>query len=1017
MELSILNRCGSAPGLPTYSPLSASVYNSSKKRTLQGSASGVSPFASLQSSRLTPLPADTRTKIDPLLKEKMCQDARTISYLKHRIVLLERDISASTKYRHTTAKQLTQLSLENQHLQIEKNQQQTRINELNKTVLRQQHEYDKLAARYSVVYGSLQKLFDQQNASDNSAQQSTLKTLARENQDFLRKQRVLEARHTEDKTLTSNQEKKIKRLKAEIEALRHMHEAKTQEGDFDDSTSDTDNVPRVTKLKKRTEVDGGRPNSPAAPVPITSSTLASTLGTTSHLVTAEAYQYIDPNILKVLEKVDSQFSITNAINLSVVLKKWLNSCVHIVCSTHFPTVLQTLLTRICELLHCEHAAVFTVDHATRKLIATCSEHGPEHWEFPLDKGIAGYAARHNLLCNVHCANDDPRFYSPTDSITSTTSREVLVLPIVHELQLYMESHISSNGDNSSCAKMNNLGVFAVLQAWNTTHQKPFSANDQIVGSLLAIQTGIILRQTAVTKTLQKINHKTHQILQISKFPGGSSIPSVVQLVAVAQKELAEILGIKQLRIFVLDATVHKLWHVGEHLSQDPSDNSSPTIIRRYVSAQASLCALLLRSDATSIVLPQPSAEANFNDTVDIPGGARGLYLAPILPPWGNGALPFGIVQVPRVAKARLSASPFAVTVSEGAGTNIAIGSVGDIAVNNEREAAQQTEDRLMLELLGLFCRVFAGLLHHVAAQQLYDTCPSEILQAQLATLTNHLEEKQKEIEDEENITHTANIGHAYEEDLLASSCQTRRHASVVVVPGSTSDSRNGRRVASADPKQRAASEFHRSTSSPIACPDPPRVVSDDDISYDEVSGTTQDEEMSSECFNDPVANDTFVATPANSGSSGNGDEDLVAKINIVGSNQLEQLALDLEQHSAEAAEQPTWSAVYDSMETNATENVLPPDDWITDDDNVTAEQLEHNVVGCTWEETSAYVWPAGENVAATWEYGAVDEGALATEDEDGPSGREGRHTSTDSSYNIDLHWSSRTTSAETNQPL
>eukprot|EP00644_Phytophthora_capsici_P007144 jgi/Phyca11/566696/estExt2_Genewise1.C_PHYCAscaffold_220219 len=596
----------------------------------------------------------------------MQQDAETISSLKQRLVVLEREISASTKYRHSTENQIAKLSLENQRLQVEKTQQQARIDELDKTVLRQRHEYDKLAARYAAVYANLQKLVDQQhNPSDTSAQQSALQALARENQDFLRKLRVLEVRHSEDRTLTSNQEKKIKRLKAEIEALHHMHEAKTREEDLDEVSSDTDHVSRLSKPKKSDSNHGGRPNSASSTVSITSSTprrvgssarmqLArevSAPGAASHLVTAEAYQYIDPNILKVLEKVDSQFSITNAINLSVVLKKWLNSCVHVVCSTHLPTVLQTLLKRVCELLHCDHAALFTVDHAARKLVATCSERGVERWELPLDKGISGYAARHNTLCNVHCANDDPRFYSSTDSVIGTTSREVLAFPIVHELQLYLEAHIGGKD-----SKTNNLGVFAVLRAWNTTHQKPFSTNDQILGSLLAIQAGIILRQTAVTKTLQKINHKMHQVLQMPSEI--SSNPPVVQLVAVAEKELAECLGVKQLRIFILDAAARKLWHVGEHLSTD----DSPTVVRCYVSSQASLCSLLLRPDAESIVLPQPTADAAFNDTVDIPGGARGLYLVPILSPWGNGSLPFGMIQASRVAKARLSASPFALTI-------------------------------------------------------------------------------------------------------------------------------------------------------------------------------------------------------------------------------------------------------------------------------------------------------------------------------------------------------------------
>lgn len=91
--------------------------------------------------------------------------------------------------------------------------------------------------------------------------------------------------------------------------------------------------PQATKI--------GSPIRAAAQATVSASGLShASGGSGSHLIGAEDYQYIDPNILKVLEKVDSQFSITNAINLSVVLKKWLNCCLHVTCSTHIPTVLQ-----------------------------------------------------------------------------------------------------------------------------------------------------------------------------------------------------------------------------------------------------------------------------------------------------------------------------------------------------------------------------------------------------------------------------------------------------------------------------------------------------------------------------------------------------------------------------------------------------------------------------------------------------------------------------------------------------
>ncbi|KAE9342520.1 hypothetical protein PF008_g10123 [Phytophthora fragariae] len=1098
MELSILNRCGSAPDLPMHSPLSANVYSSSKKRTLQ-SSNGASPhLATLQRSRLTPLPANTRAKVvkpdplltvdevepkqstgdgfdsaslfsrDPLLQEKMRQDTQTIASLKQRLVLLEREISASTKYRHMTEKQIAQLSLETQRLQGEKTQQQARINELDRTVLRQRHEYDKLAARYAAVYANLQKLVDQQqNPSDNSAQQSALQALARENQDFLRKLRVLEARHAEDKALTSNQEKKIKRVKAEIEALQHMHDAKTRDDDLDESSSDTDQVSRLSRPKKRADSDvnyGGRLNSASSTASITSSTprragspvrvQAVQNAALGHLVTAEAYQYIDPNILKVLEKVDSQFSITNAINLSVVLKKWLNSCVHIVCSTHLPSVLQTLLKRMCELLHCEHVALFTVDYAARKLVAVSSERGPERWELPLDKGISGYAARHNVLCNVPCANDDPRFFSSTDSITSTTSREVLALPIVHELQLYLEAHLAGSGD-SNRTKVNGHGVFAVLRAWNTTHQKPFSPNDQILGSLLAVQAGIILRQTIVTKTLQKINHKTHQILQMpseiiakastglhtmrsphpevsgspsagsssplaSEYPGASLIPSVVQLVAVAQKELGECLGIKQLRIFVFDAAANKLWHAGEQLPHDTGDGSTPTVVRRYVSAQASLCALLLRSDATSTILTEPSAQAAFNDTVDIPGGARGLYLVPILSPWGNGALPFGVVQVARVAKARLSASPFALTASEGAGSSIMAGSVADIVANNEREAAQQTEDRLMLELLGLFCRVFAGLLHHVVAQQLHDACPPELLQAQLATLSNHLDglaARRAAEDDSEDDADDAPTQTSHRDDRASSSHRSGRHASIAAVRVSPPPSRSARRAVSADSKHRAAPEPQRASSSPTNSSVKSRVGDGDHVQRQSTPIGTVGYEVLPATDADAAADNTSAATV---------DAAAGATIAVDAMN-AEASALDPEgdEHELLGPDPEQHEAIETVIGTGEDPASLAEDYAATLDSNIYAtapddERLVNEADVGAYDPT---LWPGAGNAGtyeegAAWEYGTVEDAALANEDEDITSTAvmRGSHISTNSTYAIDLHLFRNTSSAETDEP-
>lgn len=396
-----------------------------------------------------------------------------------------------------------------------------------------------------------------------------------------------------------------------------------------------------------------------------------------------------------------------------------------------------MLKRICELLHCEHAALFEVDHAERKLTGKYSESGDVHWELPLDKGIIGYAARMNALCNVQRAYDDPRFYSSTDTITGLPSRELLCIPLVHELQ---------PGQPHS--------VFAVLQAWNTTHQKPFTANDQILGSLLTIQTGTVFLQTKVAKTLQKINDKLLQILHMpqdivddesaSVGPSESSLLSLgisssmsaVHLVANAQTKLSECIGVKKLKIFVLDAEVMKIWCVGSEVDV----NGQLVLVRKYSNVLSSLCGLVLKSPS-GLILDDPTSEATFNDTVDLRGGAGGMYLAPITSPWGS--TPLGMIQVARSAKSSFHAVP---GVDPGF----------TAAIAKEKQSAQASEDVLIMDLIDVFSRVFASLLHHVKAQQLYDTCPQEIQEARLAYLTDHLDcleseyaKEQEEADEEE----------------------------------------------------------------------------------------------------------------------------------------------------------------------------------------------------------------------------------------------------------------------------
>jgi hypothetical protein len=229
-ELSLLNRCGSAPDLPLHSSLSSAVFSSSKKRLQRSSTvHGVHQIA-LQRSRLTPLPVDIRTGtikrslssdqptgsrseeiIDPApqtelrsplrgsdlavsaLKVQILDDEAVIAGLKQRLADMERERAANVGARHAIDKQNQHLRRENQQLQADKTGLLHRVDELTQQLLQCQHKLDKLSDRYATVYAGLQKLADkgQPGASRSEASvQTVVQALARENQDLQRKLRV-----------------------------------------------------------------------------------------------------------------------------------------------------------------------------------------------------------------------------------------------------------------------------------------------------------------------------------------------------------------------------------------------------------------------------------------------------------------------------------------------------------------------------------------------------------------------------------------------------------------------------------------------------------------------------------------------------------------------------------------------------------------------------------------------------------------------------------------------------------
>ncbi|HOT93289.1 MAG TPA: ATP-binding protein [Anaerolineae bacterium] len=104
------------------------------------------------------------------------------------------------------------------------------------------------------------------------------------------------------------------------------------------------------------------------------------------------------------------------------------------------TVLQQTMTQINILLEAEDASVLLYDDQSHDLVfvalardATAARLLGEH--IPLEAGIAGWVARTKQPALVNNAQEDPRFYSVVDALTTLTTRSLLAVPLLARDQL------------------------------------------------------------------------------------------------------------------------------------------------------------------------------------------------------------------------------------------------------------------------------------------------------------------------------------------------------------------------------------------------------------------------------------------------------------------------------------------------------------------------------------------------------------------------------------------------------
>ncbi|KAF0700448.1 Aste57867_9032 [Aphanomyces stellatus] len=673
-----MNRCGSTPQLPLQSSVGSLAFSSSKKR-LTTSKLNLTPISrNGGSDHLKQPPPHATDMFQQMHVEKLkAEYERVVAACRTKQSDVERDIGELNKLLHKERKANEQLQGENQALRDQINQLTLQLHDERKLTLQQKKAFAKLSQRYVVVNDTLHTLTSTQGGTKAEHGANTvLHTMSKQNQEYERRIRVLETQHMDDTKSLAHAEKKLKMIKMELESIEHMQMAQATNAE-------------VLEEKAHAKSDA----TPAT-------TVASINYNDPHIIIkALLEQYIDPSILRILHEVDSQFDISNAINLSTTFKRWLHSCQSINVSLDECHITQELLKKVCSVLQCEHAAIYRQFTSPKKLVCCFTNAGESQLEVPMDKGIVGHVFKSASPCGVASAYEDPRFCSTEDNMTETITRDIMCVPLFDD-------------KNEICG---------VLRASNSMHGKTFSANELIILGVFAIQAGLLLQQYQLESLLHVSQTKLLRLHDMPRKLASESIPtpekaSLIRFVLATERHFHQILGVTKFKMFLVDGDVADgggaIWCVGKTLDA----SCDTTYFRQYYKLSSSLCGLAIYHPK-GLTIPDPMTHAKYNGAIDLSNPTNGMYLVPIMSLWGK---PLGILQVGR-----------SLTSSKGP--------------TAEMIEKQTADDALRLHLITLFAHSIASLLHQLTAYEECIKTPDEARDARVGIVKGLVEAAEVEM--------------------------------------------------------------------------------------------------------------------------------------------------------------------------------------------------------------------------------------------------------------------------------
>lgn len=195
----------------------------------------------------------------------------------------------------------------------------------------------------------------------------------------------------------------------------------------------------------------------------------------------------------------------------------------------------------------DRCAFFQVDEARQELVAHL-EGVDDQLTMPIDRGIAGWCARHQQLLNVSSAYSDPRFNRDVDQVSGYHTVNILCIPIfvdrkivaVSQLVNKMQPKKAAPNEDARAAELNPLIV-------------PFTAEDEEVLSAFAAICGVCIRNCRLVESASRRQAVLESTLDVARTMVNSDVTKPQDVMVTITQSACRLANASRGILFMMDS--------------------------------------------------------------------------------------------------------------------------------------------------------------------------------------------------------------------------------------------------------------------------------------------------------------------------------------------------------------------------------------------------------------------------------------------------------------------------------